>query len=175
MKLINNLFISPFLWLKNSIKDIKNWISLYNVVSNEENKSYLLKETGLKVDWIGRLYTVIKTPEEIAYHPFEREPYVIAQMKKYNPALMKLRIIDMVYPEIIYKKDDNGAPMYESPLLILTPITENLNLYSIFINLLKLTFIGFLVNVLIKFLLFTSLGQLLIEKIKLFINFAING
>ena len=92
--------------------------------SNEEE----LLEFGLRVDWIGRLYTVVNLPEEVASQPYSQQPYVLSQLRKYDEVLLKLQLSDVLYPEF------EKIPGEEAYLLVLTPEVEYLNTWRFIFN-----------------------------------------
>ena len=98
-------------WIK-LIEEIRIWMLSRRVTrSNEEE----LLEFGLRVDWIGRLYTVVNLPEEVASQPYSQQPYVLSQLRKYDEVLLKLQLSDVLYPEF------EKIPGEEAYLLVLTP------------------------------------------------------
>jgi len=47
-------------------KELKLWWQIRKVAKSEETT---LREKGFRVDWVGRIYTVINLPEEVATAP----------------------------------------------------------------------------------------------------------
>lgn len=78
----------------------------------------LLKENNLRVDWIGRIYTVFNLPDEVIETPNTREPYLSAQLKTIDDVLLQLNLSDIVYPQFTQIEGTN------SYLLVLYPETE---------------------------------------------------
>lgn len=111
-------------WIK-LIEEIRIWMLSRRVTrSNEEE----LLEFGLRVDWIGRLYTVVNLPEEVASQPYSQQPYVLSQLRKYDEVLLKLQLSDVLYPEF---EKIQGEEAY---LLVLTPEVEYLNTWRFIFN-----------------------------------------
>jgi hypothetical protein len=111
-------------WIK-LIEEIRIWMLSRRVTrSNEEE----LLEFGLRVDWIGRLYTVVNLPEEVASQPYSQQPYVLSQLRKYDEVLLKLQLSDVLYPEF------EKIPGEEAYLLVLTPEVEYLNTWRFIFN-----------------------------------------
>ena len=86
-----------------------------------------LKEKGFRVDWIGRIYTVINLPEEVVSAPISQEGYVLMQLRKHDKFLLELGIADYVSPEF------NPIPDTNSFLLVLSADREYFKLWP-FLN-----------------------------------------
>lgn len=111
-------------WIK-LLEEIRIWMLSRRVTrSNEEE----LFEFGLRVDWIGRLYTVINLPEEVASQPYSQQPYVLSQLRKYDEVLLRLQLSDILYPEF------EKIPGEDAYLLVLTPEVEYLNTWRFVFN-----------------------------------------
>lgn len=111
-------------WIK-LLEEIRIWMLSRQVTrSNEEE----LLEFGLRVDWIGRLYTVINLPEEVASQPYSQQPYVLSQLRKYDEVLLRLQLSDILYPEF------EKIPGEDAYLLVLTPEVEYLNTWRFVFN-----------------------------------------
>jgi len=93
-----------------------------------KSNSEELLEFGLRVDWIGRLYTVINLPEEVATQPYSQQPYVLSQLRKYDEVLLRLQLSDVLYPEF------EKIPGEDAYLLVLTPEIEYLSTWRIIFN-----------------------------------------
>ena len=111
-------------WIK-LLEEIRIWMLSRRVTrSNQEE----LFEFGLRVDWIGRLYTVINLPEEVASQPYSQQPYVLSQLRKYDEVLLRLQLSDILYPEF------EKIPGEDAYLLVLTPEVEYLNIWRFVFN-----------------------------------------
>jgi hypothetical protein len=111
------------------------WINLWREISiwREVKKVAdqnidLLKENNLRVDWIGRIYTVFNLPQEVVETPNTREPWLSAQLKAVDDILLQLNLSDLVYPEFSQIEGTN------SYLLILYPETEYLTWSRLLFN-----------------------------------------
>lgn len=94
-------------------QEFKIWRTVKKVAKENEE---LLNENGFRVDWIGRIYTVINLPEEIANHnPQIQQGYVLMQLRQYDEIFLKLGISDYVVPEL---QGIEGSPSF---LLVLSP------------------------------------------------------
>ena len=88
-----------------------------------------LDEFDLRVDWIGRIYTVINLPEEVATQPYSQQPYVLGQLRKYDEVLLRLQLSDVLFPEF------EKIPGEDAYILILTAEREYLSLLRFLLNL----------------------------------------
>lgn len=94
------------------IKELNVWRKVRSV-ANENEKA--LNEAGFRVDWVGRIYTVINLPEEVINQPISREGYVLMKLREYDSLFLNMGIADAIAPEIVELID---ADAY---LLILSP------------------------------------------------------
>jgi len=93
------------------------WIWRREVLKPINSNRLKHNKPEIRIDWLGRLYTVINLPEELYSdeHASMRHPYVVDQLSQINFLLMEMRLNDMVYPEVI---EISGSFSY---LVILTP------------------------------------------------------
>lgn len=88
------------------------WRKVKSVAKENET---VLNQNGFRVDWVGRIYTVINLPEEVVNQPISREGYVLMKLREYDQLFLNMGIADAVSPEIV---ELIGADSY---LLILSP------------------------------------------------------
>tara|TARA_B100000900_G_scaffold396508_1_gene395864 strand:+ start:1006 stop:1458 length:453 start_codon:yes stop_codon:yes gene_type:complete len=100
--------------------EIKIWLKIRSIAKKAEKQ---LIEKGFRVDWVGRIYTVINLPEEVVSAPISQEGYVLMQLRKHDKFLLELGIADYVSPEF------NPIPDTDSFLLVLSPDREFLKLW----------------------------------------------
>jgi hypothetical protein len=101
----------------------------YKAVKSIESE---LIEENLRVDWIGRIYTVINVKEELVQQPdLMQQSWVFQQLGPINTILLKHGLSNDAFPEIT--KIDQV-----SYLVVLYPETDHFNLYSYIRNLLLL-------------------------------------
>ena len=85
------------------IKDIRNYIFLRSIISTEKVNSPIWSKNNLRVDWLGRIYTVINLPPEVTMAPDlpkELYPaYLIDQTKDLNAYLTSLNLHEIIIPE----------------------------------------------------------------------------
>ena len=66
------------MYIRKLYKELQIWYKIRKIAN--ENKTKLL-EKGFRVDWIGRIYTVINLPEEVVNQPISQEGYVLMQLR----------------------------------------------------------------------------------------------
>jgi hypothetical protein len=126
---MKSLFFSTFK-IFGVIKDIKNYIFLRKIIKNEMMDSPLWFKNNLRVDWIGRIYTVINLPPEVTMAPdLPKElwpAYLIDQSKGLNEYLTSLNLHEIIIPE--YKE----IPDSTSYLLVYYPYFRSLTKWWIY-------------------------------------------
>ena len=132
------------MYISKLYKELKIWWQIRKVAKTEE---VALKEKGFRVDWIGRIYTVINLPEEVATAPISQEGYVLMKLREHDKFLLELGIADYVSPE--FEKINNT----DSFLLVLSPDREYFKLWPFLISVLKTT--GFILLLRVLYLLFS--------------------
>jgi|TARA_R110000803_G_scaffold60825_3_gene120303 hypothetical protein len=101
----------------------------FNAVKSIEPE---LIEGNLRVDWIGRIYTVINVTEELVQQPdLMQQSWVFQQLGPINSILLKHGLSNDAFPEIT--KIDQV-----SYLVVLYPENDHFNLYSYIRNMLFL-------------------------------------
>lgn len=112
------------------INDIKNYLYLRKIIKKEMMDSPLWVKNNLRVDWIGRIYTVVNLPPEVTMSPdLPKElwpAYLIDQSKGLNEYLTSLNLHEIIIPE--YKE----IPDSTSYLLVYYPYFRNFTRWWIF-------------------------------------------
>lgn len=89
-----------------------------------------LEEAGLRVDWIGRIYTVINLEGDMTKQPeVLQQSYVFQQLGPINTILIKHGLSNDAFPEITRLSS-------ESYLIVLYPENDYFNIYSFIRNVL---------------------------------------
>lgn len=105
------------------IKDITNYFFLRRIIKREMVNSPIWSKNNLRVDWIGRIYTVVNLPPEVTMAPdLPKElwpAYLIDQSKGLNEYLTSLNLHEVIIPEY---KEIPGSTSY---LLIYYPYFRN--------------------------------------------------
>ena len=95
-----------------------------------------LEKENLRVDWIGRIYTVVNLKEEFLKQPeVVQQSYVFQQLGPINKILIKHGLSNDAFPEI-------SKLSAESYLVVLYPENDDFNMYSFIRNLLFLGLVG---------------------------------
>ena len=140
------------MYIKNLYNEIKIWVKIRKIAQDNKNK---LLEKGFRVDWVGRIYTVINLPEEVVSAPISQEGYVLMQLREHDKLFLDLGIADYVSPEF------NPIPNTDSFLLVLSADREYLKTWPIIVSAVKTT-IGLLILRVI-YILFESYGEKISE------------
>ena len=95
--------------------ELRTWYRVRKVALEYEDQ---LSSMGFRVDWIGRIYTVINLPEEvITSAPQIQEGYVLMKLRDYDRLFLQLGLAGDVFPEMERITED-GVDAF---LLILSP------------------------------------------------------
>ncbi len=135
------------MYISKLYKEIKLWLQIRKVAKSEEKA---LNDKGFRVDWIGRIYTVINLPEEVATAPISQEGYVLMQLRKHDKFLLDLGIADYVSPEF------NPIPNENAFLLLLSADREFFKLWPFVKSFAKT--LGLFLLLRLAYVLFTSHG-----------------
>lgn len=123
-------FLSSIFKIFGVIRDIKNYLYLRRTVKRESMNSPIWSKNNLRVDWIGRIYTVINLPPEVTMSPdLPKElwpAYLIEQSKGINEYLTSLNLHEIIIPE--YKE----IPDSTSYLLVYYPYLRDLTWWWVF-------------------------------------------
>lgn len=108
-----------------------------------------LEETGLRVDNLGRIYTVINLKEELLTQPeLMQQSYVLGQLGPITNILMKYGMADNSFPEI--SKIENSS----SYLVVCWPERDYVELSAFFINFLVTSTVAAIIWAAIKYVPF---------------------
>lgn len=125
-------------------KDIKLWIKFAKIA--KQSKDYL-EEHKLRVDKLGRIYTVINLPEEIAQgNEYMHEAWVFQNLKPFTEVILKIGLAGHAYPEVS-KIDEVGTSAY---LVVLYPEVSNISIFKFLWNVVLYTGSYFIIKFLIN-------------------------
>jgi hypothetical protein len=111
--------------------ELRTWYRVRKVALEYEDQ---LSSMGFRVDWIGRIYTVINLPEEvITAAPQIQEGYVLMKLRDYDRLFLQLGLAGDVFPEMERISED-GVDAF---LLILSPERDYFKFWP---------FIGFIIK-----------------------------
>jgi hypothetical protein len=128
------------------IDDIRQWSTVRSALNEPQIKDQFSKfKYQLRVDKIGRIYTVINVPDDLLIYENRNMvwPWVLEELRSIDDLLMECRLNDLVYPEITPIED---AASY---LVILTPSTESIDIWKFLrwiLNTSIVFFILFIIN-----------------------------
>jgi hypothetical protein len=114
-------------WPASLIDDYRQWRTVKKATQETEViEKFKNFKYEMRVDKIGRIYTVINIPEELL--PYEHRkmvwPWVLEQLREIDDLLLELRLNDLVYPEVEQYPD---APAY---IVKLIPSKESLSIWK---------------------------------------------
>ena len=135
------------MYITDLYNELKIWNKIRSIAKESETQ---LKEKGFRIDWVGRIYTVINLPEEVVSAPISQEGYVLMQLRKHDQFLLELGIADYVSPEF------NPIPNTDSFLLILSADREFFKLWPFVKSATKT--LGLFLLLRLAYVLFTSHG-----------------
>ena len=140
------------MYISKLYKELNIWRKIRKIAKSEEEA---LNEKGFRVDWIGRIYTVINLPEEVATAPISQEGYVLMKLREHDKFLLDLGIADYVSPE--FSKIDDS----DSFLLVLSADREYFRLWPFIVSLAKTLGLIFICRIL--YLIFSHNQEKIIE------------
>ena len=118
------------MYISKLYNEINIWKKIRKIVKSEEKA---LNEKGFRIDWVGRVYTVINLPEEVATAPISQEGYVLMKLREHDQFLLQLGIADYVSPE--FEKIEGT----DSFLLVLSPDRDYMKLWPFLVSAVKTT------------------------------------
>jgi hypothetical protein len=122
-------------------KEIRLWYIYRKVAkANEE----FLANNNMRVDWIGRIYTVLNMPPEVLASPeIAQEGWVFQQLPKMTKVLMEMGIAEAAFPSMEKIEGTDGFLVVlwpEFDRLAFWPIISHTFLTTLIIILAKLGF-----------------------------------
>lgn len=131
------------MYISDVISEVNIWRKVRAIAKENEKP---LNEAGFRVDWIGRIYTVINLPEEVVNQPISKEGYILMKLREYDTLFLNMGIADAISPEI---EEIPGADAY---LLILSPDRDYVKLRPFLWSMLKTGTIIILIRILYNIL-----------------------
>jgi hypothetical protein len=126
------------MYIINAINEINIWRKVRAIAKENEK---ILNESGFRVDWIGRIYTVINLPEEVVNQPISKEGYILIKLREYDTLFLNMGIADVIAPEI---EEIPGAAAY---LLILSPDRDYIKLKPFLRSVIKTGILLFIIRI----------------------------
>jgi len=110
---------------KTVINDIRNYFFIRRTIKKNMN-SIEWERYKLRVDWLGRIYTVVNLPPEVIYSPDSpeeiRPAYVLEESRPLNEYLTGLNLQEVIAPSI------TPIPNSVSYLIVYSPYFQKLSL-----------------------------------------------
>ena len=110
---------------KRVINDIRNYFFIRKTIKKNIG-TIEWEKCKLRVDWIGRIYTVVNLPPEVIYSPDSpeeiRPAYVLEESRPINEYLTSLNLQEVIMPEI------TPIPNSVSYLVVYSPYFQKLSL-----------------------------------------------
>jgi hypothetical protein len=92
-------------------KDVKVYRDYLKIIKKEFNNSPIWTRKGLRIDWFGRIYTVVNLPPEVLFSadlPREARPsFVVNEIKPINEYFKSINIVELITLWIDPVKDTN--------------------------------------------------------------------
>lgn len=141
-------------------REIQIWRKVHRIA---KESALALEQTGFRIDWIGRMYTVINLPDEVlSHHPSVQEGYVLQKLRDYDQLFLNLGIADVIVPE--FERID-GAGAF---LLILSPDRKYLRILPFLGFLLKTTLLIIIARILTN--IFVNYDDVIIKTLTEILN-----
>jgi len=125
-------------WPSAFIDDIRQWLMVRKALREAEVVSAFKNfKYELRIDRIGRVYTVINVPEELWEYE-KREmvwPWMVEQLRELDDVLMRVRLNELLYPEVT---PIEGSPAY---LVVLSTSSESISIWKFLRWILNLSFV----------------------------------
>jgi hypothetical protein len=94
------------------IKDIILYRRYKKIINKESKDSPVFSKLNLRLDWVGRIYTVVNLPPEVTMSPDfpkdARPAYVFEEMRPANEYLTKLNLQELLIPSAKPLAENNG-------------------------------------------------------------------
>lgn len=141
------------------INEINIWRKVRAIAKENEKQ---LKEAGFRVDWVGRIYTVINLPEEVVNQPISKEGYILMKLREYDTLFLNMGIADVIAPEI------EEIPDADAYLLILSPDRDYVKLKPFLWSVVKTT--SFIIIARVAYVIVSKHWSDIVDSIGKFFN-----
>jgi hypothetical protein len=133
-------------WPIEIFEDIRQWMVVRKAYKEPEVFDRFKKfKYPLRIDKLGRIYTVINIPAELL--ELEKKdmvwPWVLDQLREIDDLMIECQLSDLLYPEISPIEGDDIAAY----LVVLTPSTESISISKFLMWLLNTTLFIFTIYV----------------------------
>ena len=126
---------------KRVITDIRNYFFIKRTIKKNKG-SIEWEKFKLRVDWVGRIYTVVNLPPEVIYSPDSpeeiRPAYILEESRPLNEYLTKLNLQEVIMPKI------SPIPDSVSYLIVYSPYFQRFSIRWIIYRLILILIISWL-------------------------------
>jgi len=130
------------MYITDAYQEYRTWKKVRTVAKEQVAH---LEANGFRVDWVGRIYTVINLPEEvITAAPQVQEGYVLMKLRDYDKLFLHLGLAAELVPEM-ERIDGDGAAAF---LLVLSPDRDYLTIWAFVKFILRLSICFFVLRIL---------------------------
>ena len=148
MKKILNILQWPFVYWIGFFTEFRIWLTFRRITKSKKNE-LKLEESGLRVDWLGRVYGVINIPDEVLGAAEQiQQAYVLKEMGRFGDIMTELKLSNVVYPQM---QEIEGAGAY---LVIFWPVLDRLNWLNIIGSIIGTALYSFVVYLIIRIVIF---------------------
>ena len=123
---------------KRVITDIRNYFFIKRTIKKNKG-SIEWEKFKLRVDWVGRIYTVVNLPPEVNYSPHSpaeiRPAYILEESRPLNEYLTKLNLQEVIMPKI------SPIPDSVSYLIVYSPYFQRFSIRWIIYSLILILII----------------------------------
>lgn len=116
-------------WPAELIDDIRTWFIVRSAIKEDLTKSILDSfKYEIRVDKIGRLYTVLNVSEEFYEADKQKlaQYWLVEQLRELDEILLQCNLNDLLYPSVELIKDPNTFAY----LIVLSPPAESLSFWK---------------------------------------------
>ena len=151
-------FLKPLDWPRELYTNIKDWYLIRKVCKEKEAiRAFKEFSPELRVDNIGRIYTVINIPEEMYDKKFAqaRQTFLIDQLRKIEELTLRLGVSELLYPQYTLISDVPDSFAY---LLVLETEKDAVSIWE-FVKWTIKAFLWYLILASINALIISTTGQ----------------
>ena len=148
------LMLDKIYWIR-LVKEIIMWYRFARITKSQ--RTYL-QENNMRVDWLGRIYTVINMPEEIANNQQRvQEGWVLSQLQPMNAVMDKVGVADVVFPEMSRIPEQGTAAF----LVAMYPNFEEIGFWKLIWNCILYTGFYWIAKIIIKLIPWAPIWEFL--------------
>ena len=146
------LMLDKIYWVR-LFKEIRLWYRFAKITKSQKE---FLGENNMRVDWLGRIYTVINMPEEVANNQQRvQEGWVLSQLQPMNAILDKVGVADVIFPEMSRIPEPGTAAF----LIAMYPNFEEIGIWKFIWNLILYTGFYWIGKIIIKLVPWTEIVE----------------